>query len=176
MKPIAYITSLALAGIVFAQAAFASSSDLVLHVHIDNAQKGKGITIEVPWNPKEGAEPLHFAGDDVTINGAELRAIWRQLKAAPEGTTITVKKRGETVRATRSGDYLVLKSLSRHDKRVTVKLPSVVVDAVLSEKGGRVSEKQIAEGVARNGAFELVKVETEDTRVRVWIDREGGSD
>jgi hypothetical protein len=104
---------------------------------------------------------------EVTV--PEMRAMWRALRDAGDAPFVDVRSDRQTVRISRAGDYLHLKALNSDDK-VDVRVPARVVDALLSGAEGEFEIEAALRMLAEQGEGELVRVDSDDTDVRIWVD------
>ena len=188
MKQAIRILSLAVALAAFAGAA-AADSDLWLHVSVDG-HHGEKVRVNLPLSLVEAAIPMipdehfhdgEFRLDDIHwghghhMSVEELRSLWNELKSSPDMTFVTVEEHDETVRVSKSGDYLLIDTEEDGDTSVEVRVPLAVVDALLSGDGESLDIRAAIEALAAHGEGELVAVNDRDEQVRVWIDRSAES-
>lgn len=170
----------ALAMIVGSGAAMADS-DLWLHVKVDEADGAK-VMVNLPIGLVEKALPMIPSGDwhdgRIRIDGdhdwsvAELRDLWQEVRDAQDMTFVTVQDDGENVKVWKEGDYLKVSVLENDgkDAEVNVRIPARVVDALLSGEEDQLNFRAAIEALAAEGEGELVTVNDDNDRVRVWVD------
>ncbi len=167
---------LALGGPAAVQAA-----DLWLHVRVEEGEGEERVIVNVPLELVETAIPLipeeaarhgrvHFDEHDLEVE--DLREIWAKLQASPDMTFVTVEEADETVRITKAGGYLLIEARERgdRDEDVDVRVPLRVVEALLSGEADELNVRAAVRALAESGEGELVSVESDGERVRVWID------
>ncbi|MCZ6727972.1 MAG: hypothetical protein O7A98_11545 [Acidobacteria bacterium] len=170
----------ALAVIVGSGAAVADS-DLWLHVKVDE-NGGAKVIVNLPISLVEKAMTMipadAWSGGHIMIDGhhewtlADLRELWQEVSSTPDMTFVTVQDEGDDVRVWKEGDYLKVRVIEGDgdDTEVNVRIPVRVVDALLSGKGNELNFRAAIEALAAEGEGELVTVNDNDDRVRVWVD------
>ncbi len=177
MRPCRRLTLPALALVALSTFAFpsvssaAGRSDYTLHVRAENGD-ARGIDLSLPWKSSHGGSPFDFtasSGDEITI--AKLRFAWAALHQIPEGQPVTITTRGDKMKATRLAGYLVLEPQppARHH-RTRIKIPDYIVDAVLAHDG-RLTDEDLDHLLTDRGKITLVKVNSSEGGVNVWIGR-----
>jgi hypothetical protein len=111
----------------------------------------------------------HLRIDHREVSVPELREMWRALRDAGDAPFVDVRSDRQTVRISRAGEYLHIKALDGRDK-VDIRVPSRVVDALLSGEEGEFEIDAALRVLAEQGAGELVRVDSDDTDVRIWVD------
>lgn len=163
-----------------------ADADLWLHVRVDGRQ-GETVSVNLPLSLVEAALPLipeehlhdgqivldhhHWGAGGHRLSVADLRDIWRELKASPDMTFVTVEDHEETVRVAKSGAYLVVDIDDRGREASQIRMPVAVVDALLSGDGESLDVRAAIAALAEHGEGELVTVSEDDETVRVWVDR-----
>jgi hypothetical protein len=170
-----------LAVIACSGAAASASEGLWLHVKVDEAEGAK-VSVNLPVALVEKALPMIPDGDwhngHITIDGdinwsiSDLRELWQEVRATQDMTFVTVEDDDESVRVWKEGDYLMIKVLENHgqDSEVNVRIPARVVDALLSGEGDEFDFHAAISALAAEGEGELVTVNDDEDRVRVWVD------
>ncbi len=161
----------------------ASSNDLWLHVAVDESDgHGEHVRVTVPLALAQAILPLIDEGnvcqgkvriDDHDLEMAKLRGVLEALKEAKEGQFIRVEADGEEIEVARSGKNLLIKA-EDGDEKVRIRLPLKLVDAFIAahEKGsGDVDLAAAVKTLEDHGEGELVAVDSDDARVRIWLDR-----
>ena len=161
----------------------ASGSGLAwLHVRVEEARKESTVRVNLPLNVVEAA--LKFAPETVVSHGrvhlgpngkhleiADLRQLWKELKTAGDSEIVSVEEKDEHVNVSRKGDLLMIR-VEKDGRRdaVHVDVPVAMVDALLAGSEG--NELDIRAGIAelRKLRGDIVRVNDNDTTVRVWID------
>lgn len=167
-----------LAAAASSAAAASADNDLWLHVRVDEAHGAK-VTVNLPLALIEKAIPLlpraharHFDWDhhDIEADMADLRQMWREVRASPDMTFVTVEERDETVKVwKREGTVYIEVRGGRDDERVDVRLPVGVVDAFLG--GDELDLRAAVQALVDHGGGDFVEVRDDEDHVRVWVDR-----
>ena len=113
-----------------------------------------------------------LAGRDVPINVNAMRDLWRAIAAIGDTEFLTVDAGDETVRVARAGDEIRVQVEERDEdgvETVDIRLPVVVVDALLSGNGETLNVGAAVERLA-DLRGDIVRVTGGDHQVRVWID------
>jgi hypothetical protein len=170
--------------VVFALAAFtasASSTDRWLHVRvIESGEDGEQVSINLPLPLAEsllqsiqcdaikpGKVQAHLHDSHI-----DLPALRAALKQAGDGEYITVDGSDEHVRITKEGDWLHVRTEDASEK-VDLRLQLSVLDALLSSGTDEVDVRAALHAlVEMNQDTELVRVDSKDESVRIWIDHE----
>ena len=178
MKKLAYgVLTVALC--VGSVASAGAASDLWLHVRVDEADGAK-VSVNLPLSMVEKALPMipqehldhgRIVLDDWQMNMEELRDLWEEVKGTPDMTFVTVEKGDEHVRVWKEGGYLLVAVREDDDTKVDVRIPTSVVDALLSGEGSEMNLQAAIEALVDHGGGELVTVTDDEDRVRVWVDR-----
>jgi hypothetical protein len=153
-----------------------------LHVQVEEA-KGAKVHVNVPLSLVEVAlkaapEPI-FDDDHIRLGPhgkklrvSEARKMWQELRAAGDTDFVTVRDgdRDETVTVALKGELVQVRvEGGPRSERVMVDVPAALVDALLSGEGEELNlSGAIRELSKRRG--DIVRVEDENDRVRVWID------
>jgi hypothetical protein len=152
-----------------------------LHVRVEEPQRQSKVHVNLPLSVVEAvlrATPqklasegrIHFGPSGKTLSIPDLRRIWTELRAAGDSELVSVEEKDETVKVARRGDLVEVRIDKPGDKEtLRVEVPVGVVDALLSGSGETLElEAAFAEMRKRRG--EIVRVDDEDSTVRVWID------
>jgi hypothetical protein len=174
------VMAVALAGIVGAQG---EPPERWLHVRVDSSdEKGETVRVNLPLNLAEKILPAVKANvlEDgkvqlkrLRVNEVDIRAILEAVKNSADGEFVTVQSRRETVRVAKKSGYLIVEVRDeRPDRaeRVDIKVPMVVVEAMLT---GAPDELDVLAGIRAlkaQGDMELVTVKERKQTVRIWID------
>ena len=183
---------LALAGAAAGTVAAQTAPTAWLHVRVEEARDSSKVSVNLPLSVVEAvlkASPdiiekhgkIHL-GRDHGLKLADLRRIWKELAAVGDAELVSVESEDENVKVQRKGDVVLVlvdkKPWSdkegkkrRGGEQVRVEVPVSLVDAFLSGEGdyGNV-EAAILELRKRRG--DIVKVQDDDSHVRVWIDEQ----
>ena len=168
--------------VVVGSGAAMADSDLWLHVKVDEADGAK-VMVNLPIGLVEKALPMIPTDDwhngHIRIDGdhqwsvSDLRELWQEVRDTRDMTFVTVQDDGENVKVWKEGGYLKVSVLENdgEESEVNVRIPARVVDALLSGEEDRLNFSAAIEALAAEGEGELVTVNDDDDRVRVWVDR-----
>lgn len=183
-----------LAGIILAVAATVTAApppDQWIHVRVISTDaKGESVRVNIPMSFAEKILPTicadKFHGGKVRFDGhmndVDLRSIFEAIQSTPDNEFVTVQNRDEDVHVAKSGGNLLVKVHQKHPEKhgdnqnVDVKVPLVVVKALLS---GSKDELDIMAGIralSALGNVDLVTVNDGEQTVRVWTDTRSSSD
>ncbi|MBI3406061.1 MAG: hypothetical protein HY046_11455 [Acidobacteria bacterium] len=193
-KAVPIFLALVLAGAVFSSirsvSAQSSTTDRWIHVRVletnDKGETNESVKVNVPLSLAEAVLPavkahrlengkVHINEHDFHHGDVDIRALFEAVKNTKDGEFVTIeKKRGEgrteSVRVAKQNGYMLVKVEEGTDKRVDVKVPISVVEAML---GGGKDELDLLAGIralAKHGDQELVSVKEKRQSVRIWID------
>ena len=166
-----------------------------LHVRVEEAKDASKVSVNLPLSVVEAvlrASPdlierhgrIHFDREHGRhgLKLADLRRAWKELAAAGDAELVTVESDDENVKVVRKGDLVqvLVDHKPRTDKegkvkkggeQVRVEIPVSLVDALLSGEGEEANvEAAILELKKRRG--DIVRVQDDDSHVRVWIDEQ----
>lgn len=163
-----------------------------LHVRVDERGKSSKVRVNVPMTVVEAvleAAPERIVdkgrikfdlghggheGHDLSL--ADMRRIWKDLKDAGDTDLVTVEEDDETVRVARKGDLVQVRvSKANGKEEVHVDVPVSLVDAVLAGSGESVDVKAVIREL-RGRRGDIVRVNDEDSAVRIWIDESAGGE
>jgi len=125
------------------------------------------LAAEIRESSDHHRQHLRINHREVTV--PEIRAMWRALRDAGDAPFVDVRSHRQTVRISRAGDFLHVKALDSDDK-VDIRIPSRVVDALLSGEEGEFEIDAALRVLAAEGEGELVRVDSDDADVRIWVD------
>lgn len=174
-------------------AAPAAASDQWLHIRVEEGRNGEEtVNVNIPLNVVEAMLPnisveglehgkVHMAEldmdeldvDDFDIGEIDLRELVLAFRDEPDVDFVRVNKDDESVRVAKEGDYLIVlvEEDRRHDRETcSIRLPFPVLEAMVGADGETLD---LLAGLRALRAFEgeeLVRVESEDELVRIWID------
>jgi hypothetical protein len=175
-----------------AATAVAQTGTAWLHVRVEEAKEASKVAVNLPMTVVEAilkASPemiekhgkIHI-GDEHGMKMADLRKAWKALAEVGDAELVTVESEDENVKVMRKGD-LVQVFVDRKAKpgkdgkavkggeEVRVEVPVSLVDAFLSGEGEEGNfQAAIAELQKRRG--DIVRVNDDDSHVRVWIDEQ----
>ena len=177
----------ALVPIAAGRAAQGTQPDRWLHVRVDNQEaKGELVRINLPLSFAEKVLPTikhdKLRNGKITVdqaNGVDLRALLEAVRTTKDGEFITVQGTTGDVRVAKQGDYLLVHARENKDgskKRVEVRVPLTVVDALLSAGNNELDLVAGLRALGSQGDTELVTVKDEKSTVRIWLDSRSTSD
>jgi hypothetical protein len=154
-----------------------------IHVHVDSDADEK-VRVNLPMSLLSAALPilqskhleeagfsegrLRLEGHELSVS--ELREIWVALKAEGSFELANIVSTDANVQVLLQDDHLLVKADDAEGDRVHVQVPVQVVDALLSGEGDELNVTAAVEALSQVGNQELVRVESKDAIVRVWID------
>lgn len=158
----------------------AAADDLYLHVHVED-EGGETVNVNLPLAAIGSALPLveremekgAYANlDEYDVSLAQLRATWQELRDQPDFVLASIESPDANVRVAKEGEYLVARvhEDTAGGARIHARIPARVVDALLSGSNDRLDLRAAFAALAAEGEGELVTVEEESSRVRVWVD------
>lgn len=156
------------------------SSNKWLHVRVEKSgEDGEFVRVNIPLSLAEAVLPAinshNLRHGRVRIhnhNDIDLRAILEAVRNTKDGEFVTIDKKDETIRVTKSGGYLLVKidKSEKDGEKVDVKIPLVVVDALLSGGENELNILAAIKALREFGDIELVSVRDGNETVRIWID------
>jgi hypothetical protein len=143
-------------------------------------QKGSHVNLNFPLSTAismagrvaDDEHPGKVRVGDKNMDAKDLRRFWQAVKDSPDADFVTVDGPDGKVRIAKSGGYLLIRA---HDtktpgSRVDIKVPTAVVEALLSGTGDELDLKAGLEALARQGAGDLMTIDGDHDTVRMWID------
>lgn len=164
-----------------------SAKDKWLHVRVEKAgEDGEFVRVNIPLslaeavlptieahNVRHGKVRIHMHRHDIDI-----RALLDAVKNTGDGEFVTVEKKDEVIRVAKSQGYLIVKTDEGAEKgdRVDIKVPMVVVEALLSGEDDELNLMAAIKALRQFGDIELVTVRSGKETVRIWIDSKNTSE
>jgi len=185
--------TLALAALATAAAPVAAQTATPwLHVRVEEAKDATKVAVNLPLSVVEAvlkASPemierhgkIHL-GREHGLKLADLRKVWKELAAVGDAELVTVESDDENVKVQRKGDVVLVLvdqkprtdkegKATKRGEQVRVEVPVSLVDALLSGEGEEANiEAAVTELRKRRG--DIVRVQDDDSHVRVWIDEQ----
>ena len=177
---------------VYAPRTLAQSPVAWLHVRVEEAKDSSKVSVNLPLSVVEAvlkSSPellerhghIHI-GDDHGLKLADLRRAWKELAAVGDAELVSVESDEQNVKVMRKGDLVLVfvdqkpKVGKDGEKRkgaetVRVEVPTSLVDALLSGDGDE-ANIQAAIGELKKRRGDIVRVQDDDSHVRVWIDEQ----
>jgi len=169
-------------------AAPAAASDQWLHVRVEEGGHGEEtVNVNVPLSVVEAMLPMISVDeleqgrisldqvdmDQFDMKGLNLRELVLAFRDGPDADFVRIKDRDESVRVAKEGDYLIIlvEEGDAYDaETVSIRLPFPVLEAMVSTDDESID---LVAGLRALREFEgedLVRVESNDEIVRIWID------
>ncbi len=172
--------------ILMLTATAAMASDHWLHIRVQEHNGAEErVNVNIPLSMVRGILPLI---DDEEFNGGRIRIhdhdwddinlpqIMRELRDAPDAEYVTVKSRDENVRVAKENGYFLVRAEERDgNETVNIKMPLAVVDAMFTGRSDEIDLIAALDALTDHADGDLITVESDDTSVRIWIDRRQGS-
>jgi hypothetical protein len=167
----------------------AAQTERWLHVRVDNqVAKGEMVRVNLPLSLAEKVLPainkdrLHngrITIHEADMNGVNLRALLDALRTTRDGEFVTVQGTSGDVRVVKQAGYLLVDVRGNKDatsRRVEIRMPLTVVDALLSSGGNELDLVAALRALGAQGDTELVSVKDEKSTVRIWLDSKNTSE
>jgi len=163
-------------------AGFASASTKMwVHVHVEDSAKEERVKINLPLSVIEAMLPMieeeqirkgSLRINDHDLRVEDLRKMWNEIRDEGDMDFVTVEGREGNFSMKIQGNYLLVQpdDKSKGHKKVDIRLPLQVVDAMLSGKGNELNLTAGIKALRDSGVKDIITVNDEDTSVRVWID------
>jgi hypothetical protein len=184
--------ALSVAAAAPAAAQAAASATPWLHVRVEEAKDASKVAVNLPLSVVEAvlkASPemiekhgrVHF-GHEHGMKLADLRKVWKELAAVGDAELVSVESESETLKVRRQGDLVQVfvdqkpragkdGKKQRGAEAVRVELPVSLVGALLSGEGEE-ANIEAAVGELRKRRGDIVRVQDDDSHVRIWIDEQ----
>ncbi|HVB33868.1 MAG TPA: hypothetical protein VNJ52_05775 [Patescibacteria group bacterium] len=171
-----------LALVFMAAAAWAAPAVRYLHVRVDNADKQRNVSINLPVSVAAQVLPAISSGSlhdgrirvgSFDVNGVDVMQMLGALKNVPDGEFVSIQQPGRIVRvAKREGDLIVHVASNRGEGRIIdVAVPWTVAAALVSS--GNPHELHLEAAILAlehsRGATQ-VTVSNGHQRVSIWVD------
>ena len=109
-------------------------------------------------------------GDHVGIDGIDLHEILLAVRDAPDSEFVTIRSREDTVRVAKEDGFLLVNVDEDRGDRVRVRMPMEVVDVLLDTEGDELDVVRLLDALAVLDGTDIISVDSDDTRIRIWID------
>ena len=169
--------------------ATAEKGERWLHVRVISTDgKSETVRVNVPLElaekvlPAVNHERLHNGKvriDSSDMNDVDVRAVMDAIRTAKDGEYVTVQSDDNDVRVAREGNHLIIHVLDKggaKKSRVEVKVPTKVIDALLSAGKDELDLVAALHALGEQGDTELVSVKDRDSTVKVWLDSKNVAD
>jgi len=157
-----------------------------LHVRIGEDGERTDVRINVPLSVAAGflsavdaSDWTERAGVDThgSLDARELREILTALEDAPDSEMITVRDGDDHLHVAKERGFLVVHADERGGDRVRVRVPLKVIEAAFRGSTDEIDLAAALEALADHGGADLVTIEGDGERVRIWVDTsESGGD
>lgn len=116
-----------------------------------------------------GRLDLGHLDEDIEIE--DIRRMWQALADTGDGDIVSIENRNQTVRIRREGEQVIIDVTEvENSSEILIRVPVAVVDALLSGDGDELDVRAALEELRDSQPGEIVTVDDEETRVRIWID------
>ena len=129
------------------------------------------VDVAIEANDTEQLAADFHLGEKHGVSVEQLRRTWKELRDAGDVEFVNVRDGDERVRVYRRGDRVHVDVDEDGKEKVRIELPAPVVDALLSGQGERFDLSAAARELARGQSGEIVRIDDEESQVRVWVDR-----
>lgn len=159
-----------------------------LHVRVvEGGEDGERVSVNIPLGVIESVLPMISANeldggklniDLDDMNGLDLGEILAALADSPDAVFVTVESEDESVRVAKEDGYLLVHVDERDgdEEKVRVRLPLAVAEALVTDDSDQLDLVAALRALEDYDGEDLVRVESRDELVRVWIDSsENGS-
>jgi hypothetical protein len=108
---------------------------------------------------------------DHDIEVEDLRRMWQALRDAGDEELVSVEGDDESVAIRRDGEQVIIDvNDAQGSENVRVQVPVTVIDALLSGDGNELDVRAALEQLRKSKRGEVIRVDDDETRVRIWID------
>lgn len=174
--------------LILATGASSAAAGQWLHVRVQERGSGDEVKVNLPLAFAEAILPLVEDNDlrrelrrhGLRIDGRrlwtleELRQAWETLKSQGNADLVSIETRWERVKVGLEGGYLIATCEDRSQGEVDVRIPSSIIDALLSGSGDDLDLRSALRALRNGGTQELVSIRDRDSSVRIWVDDQAG--
>lgn len=181
-RVVARVAAAGLLGLATAGGAWAAQASTAwLHVRVEEPRKESKVSVNLPLGVVEAALKaaperivsdgrIHVGRHDHGLSLAEMRRLWKELRATGDAELVSVEEKDETVHVVRAGNLVQVRvSKAGGGEEVHVDVPVALVDALLSGDDETV-DISAAMAEVRKLRGDVVRVKDDDSQVRIWID------
>lgn len=159
------------------------AGDRWIHVRVeDRGWDGDHVSIDLPVSlvgmmlPKIDGDDLgevevDFGGD---LDGIQLREILEALTDTPDMNFVRVRGAEEDIRVAKEDGFLLVHVDDKAGERVRIRMPLEVVEAMVV--GDDLDFAAGLDALADYDVDDLILVESDDEKVRIWIDHSESGD
>ncbi len=178
----AIVTAAVLAFAILLPTQALSAPDAWLRIRVvESGEDGEKVSVNLPLNLIEQILPHVGEGagfregkvrlGSTDMNGTDVRAILKAISSAKDGEYVTVEGRTENVRVAKVGDLLLV-DVKDQEEKVTVRIPFVVLDAMIDDADqDELNVLAAIKVLAERGDGDLVTVDDGRSTVRIWVER-----
>lgn len=159
----------------------AMAQDRWLHVRVQELdQDDDYVSINLPLSAVEGMlagsefDGLRHGvidlGDHADLDGIDLREVLLALQDAPDSDFVTIRSREDSIRVAKEDGFLIVNIDETGGDRVRMRLPMEVVDVLLETDGQEIDVVRVLDALSVLDGTDLITVDSDDARVRIWID------
>lgn len=179
---VAVILALSATGLLAQEPPAQTGGDKWLHVRVEKSgEDGEFVRVNVPLSLAEAVLPTieanNFRHGKIRFrhhrNGIDFRALLEAVKNTKDGEFVTIEKKDETVSVVKENGFLLVtvsESKGEKSEQVDVKVPMVVVEALLSGEEDELNLAAAIKALRQFGDIQLVSIRDGDETIRVWID------
>jgi len=160
-----------------------------LHVRVESVEgKGELVRVNMPLSLAEKLLPAvrnerlrdgKITIDDSKTHGVDLRAVLEAVRTTRDGEFVTVQNNENDIKVVKKDGYLYVHAREKKeakDTRVEIKVPMIVVDALLSSGTNELDVLAAVRALSKHGDAELVTVKDNKQTIRIWLDSKNTSE
>jgi hypothetical protein len=166
-----------------------AAADPWVHIRVAGNDDGEDVRVNVPLTlvrtlitsvETDELRDGKIQIDDADFDDVDLRAMLEAVRDTEDAEFVRIRDDESDVRVAKEAGHLIVHVDPREggDERVRVRVPMAVVEALLEgvEATGELNLEAAIDALAAFRGQDLVTVEGDDERVRIWIDDSAGSD
>jgi hypothetical protein len=157
------------------------AQDRWLHIRVQESDQADDyVNVNMPVSALEGmlsgSEIGQFRhgkiqlGDHADLDGIDLRQVLSALRDAPDSEFVTIRSREDSVRVAKEDGYLLINVDETDGDRVRIRVPMEVVDVLLEAEDQEIDVVRVLDALSVLDGTDLISVDSDDTRIRIWID------
>jgi len=156
-----------------------------IHVRVDEPD-GTRVSLNLPLSMVDVAfqmaETNGFDESDLRLDPEgdvqveDLRRMWKEMKDAGDADFVDVRDGDEHVRVFRRDGQVNVHIDEDGQQKVRIEMPPRVVDALLGNEGNQLNLSAAARELGRSGEQEMVRIDDQGTRIRIWVDRQSSGE
>jgi hypothetical protein len=150
-----------------------------VHVRIENPEKAERVRMNIPLSVVEAMLPLikdkNVHAGQIRLNEKDvrvddLRRVWNEIRKQGDTEFVNIENRETSLRVFTKGSYLLVQPDKPTAKKIDIRIPLSVVDAMFSGKADELNLMAAVQALKQLGSREIITVESDDSLVQVWID------